>query len=76
MFHKVKHHWRRFRSRYRRHNKRFRHRDYAVDKKHMTQPVDVAFVCSSTDFFDCVEEEVVSLLQRRPEIHALDEDIS
>lgn len=76
MFHKVKHHWRRFRPRYRRHNKRFRHRDYVVDKKHMTQPVDVAFVCSSTDFFDCVEEEVVSLLQRRPEIHALDGDIA
>lgn len=42
----------------------------------MAAPVDVQFVCNSTDFFDCAEEEVVSLLQRRPEVHALDDDIA
>ena len=33
------------------------------------------FVCSSTDIFDCAEQTVVDLLQRRPEVDDLDRDI-
>lgn len=65
----------RFRPRHRRRHEHYRRRDYTVDRQHMTPPTDVGYVCNSTDFFDCAEEEVISLLQRRPEVHALDEDI-
>jgi len=33
------------------------------------------FVCSSTDIFDCAEQQVVDLLQRRPEVNDLERDI-
>lgn len=75
MFHKFQHHWKRFRPRHQRRHEHYRRRDYTVDRQHMTPPLDVQYVCRSTDFFDCAEEEVTSLLQRRPEVHALDDDI-
>lgn len=79
MFHRKRHHWRRFRphGRRRRNSPEYtlRWRDKRVDKQLVTVPQPVKYVCNSTDFFDCAEEEVVSLLQRRPEVNALDKDI-
>ncbi|HRC28299.1 MAG TPA: hypothetical protein PKV96_02835 [Candidatus Saccharimonas sp.] len=80
MFHHFRQHWRRFRPyrmRHRRYaHKQFKHRDVARDRHYVSQREDVQFVCRSTDFFECAEEQVVSMLQRRPEVHDLDRDIS
>jgi hypothetical protein len=35
----------------------------------------VVYVCNSTDFFDCAEEELASYLQRRPEVNSLERHI-
>ena len=79
MFHQKSPHWRRFKPRFKRgyakHGYNVHWRDKKYDKQHLTTPADVQYVCHSTDFFDCAEEEVVSLLQRRPEVNALDGDI-
>lgn len=79
MFHRRKPHWKRFRPRYRRGKNRpeytLRWRDKRIDDQLVTEPQTVKYVCNSTDFFDCAEEEVVSLLQRRPEVNALDRHI-
>lgn len=79
MFHRFRHHWRRFRPRFHRSRhatqQQFRHRDIAHDREYVREPVDVPFVCDSGDFFDCGEEQVTSLLQHRPEINALDRNI-
>ena len=79
MFRRNRHsHWHHFRPRNKR---RFTYTDYAKwrdqkqDAVFLTLPEDVPYVCNSTDFFDCAEEEVTSFLQRRPEVHALDKDI-
>jgi hypothetical protein len=45
------------------------------DSAYISSPEDVQFVCDSTDFFDCAEEEAASLLQRRPEVRDFDRDI-
>lgn len=50
-------------------------RDKKADAQFLSAPEPVAYSCNSLDFFDCAEVEVSSLLQRRPEIHALDSDI-
>ncbi len=50
-------------------------RDKEADALFLSAPEPVAYSCNSLDFFDCAEEEVSSLLQRRPEVHALDSDI-
>lgn len=78
MFHTKRAHWHHFKPR----GKRRPHangyaswRDKKQDSQHLRAPQNVQYVCNSTDFFDCAEEEVVSLLQRRPEVHALDKDI-
>lgn len=71
-------HWHHFRPHSRRHHRRHSYaswRDTSQDATFLQPPEDVEYVCTSTDFFDCAEEEVMSLLQRRPEVHALDHDI-
>ena len=79
MFHRFRQHWQRFRPRHhRRHrydNQPFKSRDFEHDKLHLKAPESVDYSCNNTDFFDCAEERVVGLLQRRPEVHALDKDI-
>ncbi len=79
MFRKKSSHWRRFKPRFKRGYTRsgydLRWRDKKHDQPHLTTPADVPYVCNTTDFFDCAEEEVTSLLQRRPEVNALDDDI-
>lgn len=78
MHHRFGHHWRHFAPRWkrRRHYKNvYKQRDRTQDALHLGQRQDVPFVCNSLDFFDCAEEEVMGMLQRRPEIHDLDRDI-
>ncbi len=79
MFHQKSSHWRRFKPRFKRGYHRSGYdvhwRDRRHDKQHLDAPSEVPYVCDSTDFFDCAEEEVISLLQRRPEVNALDDDI-
>ena len=83
MLQQLQRHWRHFRpqrphQRHRHHqydNQLYRRRDFEKDKPYITPPQDVQFVCDSTDFFDCAEEEAVSLLQRRPEVNDLERDI-
>lgn len=75
MYHRFRHHWQRFRSRRRHHEHLYKYRDLSHDRDHTSSRADVPFVCNSSDFFDCGEEEIASLLQRRPEIHDLDRDI-
>ena len=71
--------WRHFQPRHRRHhhydNQPYPRRDMTKDSTYISSPEDVQFVCDSTDFFDCAEEEAASLLQRRPEVSDLDRDI-
>lgn len=71
--------WRHFRPRHRLHrhfdNPSYPRRDMTKDTTYISSPEDVRFVCDSTDFFDCAEEEAASLLQRRPEVGDLDRDI-
>lgn len=38
----------------------------------MVTPQEPQFVCNTTDLFDCAEDTVRSLMQRRPEMHDLD----
>lgn len=70
------HRWKRFHPRRKRSRDFFRGRDCTIDRQHMTEPVDIPYACRATDFFDCAEEEVISLLQRRPEVNALDGDVA
>ncbi len=82
MFHHFHHHWRRFRPHGRRHGYRgyrsseIRRRNPQHDAQRLVAPEEVQYVCRSTDFFDCAEEQVVARLQRRPEVHALDRHIA
>ena len=77
MFHRFRDHWRQFRPRRRFHSarQRYKQRDHSADHQHLSAPEQVQYVCNSTDFFDCGEERVLALLQRRPEVHDLDRDI-
>ena len=79
MQHRFRKYWRHFRPHFRRNrrygNHQYKYRDVRHDEQHLVPREDVQFVCNSTDFFDCAEEEVVSMLQRRPEVHDLDRDI-
>jgi len=47
-------------------------RDRRLDKQYVSSPELVEYVCKSTDFFDCAEERVVAILQRRPEARDLE----
>lgn len=76
MYYRFNKHWRHFRSRWRgRRHQRYKFRDRRQDRNYVGTREDVQFVCNSTDFFECAEERVVSMLQRRPEVHDLDRDI-
>ncbi len=79
MFHRFRRQWQGFRPRRNRHhrydNQRYKRRNVEFDQQHLLAPEPVQYVCKSTDFFDCAEERVVALLQRRPEVHDLDRDI-
>lgn len=72
-----KHHWRRYHPKWFRHRHRdgYKQRNRRLDRQFIQPPEVVPYVCQATDFFDCAEEVVASLLQRRPEIHDLDRDI-
>jgi hypothetical protein len=80
MFHHIRQHWRRFHPHRMRHHRyayrQFRRRDVTRDWRYSNPREDVQFVCRNTDFFECAEEQVVGMLQRRPEVHDLDRDIS
>jgi hypothetical protein len=77
MFRRVRSHWHRFRPRHQTQvtQAQYPKRDTTRDHEFLTQPEDVQYVCNSIDFFDCAEEELVSLLQRRPELEDLERDI-
>lgn len=49
-----------------------RRRDVRQDKHYMVAPVEPQFVCNTTDLFDCAEDRVRSMMQRRPEVNSLD----
>ena len=69
-------HWQRFRPRARHFaSVPYRRRNRRLDRQYITPPESVQYVCESTDFFDCAEERVNALLQRRPEVRDLDRDI-
>lgn len=74
---RVLRYWKRLRHRRNRHRRRnfYTFRDKHLDKHYLYKPEIVEYICKSTDFFDCAEEHVVALLQRRPEVHALDREI-
>jgi hypothetical protein len=76
MFRRIRSHWHRFRPAQDNRNTSYPKRDVARDKDFLQAPQDVQYVCNSTDFFDCAEEELVSLLQRRPEVEDLERDIA
>ena len=75
MFQKFKHHWYRYGQRRPRGHGAGKWRDRTLDKQHITAPEPVNYVCKSTDFFDCAEEQVTALLQRRPEAKDLERTI-
>ena len=79
MYSNLSRHWRRFRPHFRRQDNNvdqsWRERDKTQDEQHFVAREEVQYVCSTADFFDCAEQEVVGLLQRRPEMHDLDRDI-
>ncbi len=79
MFRRIRSHWQRFRpasrSRQKTNKTEYPKRDTSRDHHYTQQPEDVLYVCNSTDFFDCAEEELVGLLQRRPEVKDLERDI-
>ena len=75
MLQKMHAKWRHFRPQRSRGPQLYPRRNPELDAPHLTSPEVVQFVCDSTDFYDCAEEEVVSLLQRRPELTDLERDI-
>ncbi|MBC7764281.1 hypothetical protein H7Y29_01055 [Microbacteriaceae bacterium] len=79
MFRRIRSHWHRFRpphsSQTRSNSNTYPKRDITRDKESLQIPEDVLYVCNSTDFFDCAEEELLSLLQRRPEVEDLERDV-
>lgn len=72
MFHRFRHHWYRYGKRRPSGHGASKWRDRALDQQHITTPEPIAYLCKSTDFFDCAEERTVALLQRRPEVNDLE----
>lgn len=75
----VKQYWRHFRPRLRGSRRDvhwYKYRDVQRDHEHLVPREEVSFTCDSLDLFDCAEQEVVGMLQRRPELHDLDREIS
>lgn len=58
---------------YRRLQKRQRNRHH--DRRYLVPPVMVAHRCNDEDVFDCAEQAVADMLQRRPEVNDLDRRI-
>lgn len=79
MYHRFRRHWRHFRPHISRRGPRealqYKRRDITVDRQHLLPREVVPFVCDTTDLFDCAEQVVAGMLQRRPEVHDLDRDI-
>lgn len=76
MLQRFKHRWRKFRPRGQYRSEPMYHvRNRAEDRHYLTNKQRPVFVCSSTDIFDCAEQQVVDLLQRRPEVPDLDREI-
>ena len=76
MFPRIKTHWRRFQPKNQHRDERaLRTRDHSKDRAYLVRQQQPVFVCASTDMFDCAEQQVVDLLQRRPEVHDLERDI-
>lgn len=71
---RIQPHWRHF-ARSRRTPQIGKWRDRRLDQQHTIEPELVDYVCKSTDFFDCGEERVVAMMQRRPEIGDLERRI-
>lgn len=76
MLQRFKHRWRQFRPHHQyRSEPTYHRRNVAHDRHYLTNKQRPVFVCSSTDIFDCAEQQVVDLLQRRPEVPDLDREI-
>ena len=74
MLRKIFHRWRHFKP----HKKQYRTyngRDYARDKEFFYEPEHIEYALADDDFYDAAEQQVVSMLQRRPELHDLDREI-
>ncbi len=68
----LRDHWQRYRPRRKPH---YKHRDRRHDRPYLLPKETPEFMCVDTDLFDCAEQQVVAMLQRRPEVHDLDKDI-
>lgn len=72
--------WKRFKP-YRHHRDRrlkrwqYKRRDITHDKEYMVPRELPQFVCDSTDFYDCAEQEIATYIQRRAEVRDLDKKI-
>lgn len=76
MFPRLKTHWRRFQPRNQHRDERaIPTRDHKKDKAYLVRQQQPVFVCASTDMFDCAEQQVADLLQRRPEVKDLEREI-
>lgn len=64
-------HWRRYRPA----RPSYKTRDRRRDKPHFVPREEPEFAYIDTDIFDRAEQQVVSMLQRRPQVHDLDRDI-
>ena len=74
--HTFRQHWRRFQPKNQYRNERvLRTRDPKKDKAYLVRQQQPVFVCASTDMFDCAEQQVADLLQRRPEVKDLEREI-
>ncbi len=75
MFHGFRHHWRRFGPHRIRHSRyayrQFKRRDRRRDRQFISPREDVQYVCNSTDFFECAEEQVVGITGEgvRPDLY-------
>lgn len=72
MFQNFRHHWYKHGRRRPVGQQAAKWRDTSLDSQHVTEPEQSSYVCKSTDFFDCAEERVTALLQRRPEVKDLE----
>lgn len=78
MLRRTLHHWRHFRPhrhRHRRYDKLYERRNHERDKEFAHAPEDVSYTLHDSDFYDAAERQVVSMVQRRPEVNDLDRHI-
>lgn len=70
--------WRQFRPHAYRHRTeldQYQRRDRSHDAEYLGTPSDPQHVCVTTDIFDCAEDRVRLMMQRRPEMNDLDRKI-